>query len=371
MIRTLLAASLLSTCIGDARASAQDAEADLQFVWEGMKDHRQRLRSGVLKMNGRMLDHQPGAWKLDGDVAIFIAFDEGGRRLRFDRSEPVLDPETRGSGEARQMTGGGRYVRLPDRSYSYVNGELITETREPDETISTEIRPFDVRGLGLYYWLDLAEGGVYYDEIVGNWEKVQPDRTVDEGDGLYRVEWTLADGALRRLLWIDESRGFAPVRFELLYRDESAEGGWSEPKVVSETSWEQSGDAWIPASYRLEDFQGAPRHRLYELAIRWESVNEPVAPPLFTLEGLELDRGIVLVDRRLGRPIPVGEIGAGHEPVMSFSAPIGDDSAPGSPTPRRYLPIVLLAVAPAILAALVYAYRSRRVPGDGRGTAGP
>lgn len=312
-------------------AKKADSRQEFPFLWTGMKNHRQRLRSGIVRMSGRLLEDDPNALRLEGEVRIFSAFDFGEGKMRFDRTEPraaILSAGAPGSiPRWSRMITGGKFVRVPGKTIYHVAGDVLTDTHVESANPPVPARPWDVRGLGLYHWLDLRKAADY-DDVVGNWEKVAPEEVVDEGRGIHRIGWTVGSGIVRRTLWLDETKGFAPIRFELRWKDPDHPGVLSEPKAVCDVTWAESGGVWVPTTYRIEDRQSVPRTRIYELALEWESVNEPVPADLFTLEGMKLDPGNILVDNRLGKPIVVGKINERRVPVFSGIGRPGRGSVP-------------------------------------------
>src|SRR5438309_1759089 len=77
-------------------------------------------------------------------------------------------------------------------------------------------KPFDVRGVGLIYWLDL-EQSTPFDAVLEGWKSNLPEGVVEEADGVARIRWIMGKDQpyiLLRNLWIDTKRGFTPTRHE-------------------------------------------------------------------------------------------------------------------------------------------------------------
>lgn len=357
-----------------ASATTDRTHLDFQFNWAGMTNHRQQLRKGIVSMTGRLVDDNPTVVKLDGPTRILCAFDLDAQKFRFDRTEPYVVDTTavaeskpkpgtkvpppqsaaRTAGAARyaQKIGGGQFVRVPGKSFYHVNGEATVSTVQENEAPLYEARTFDLRGIGLYHWLDLQET-VDLDKVLASWTSVEPDQVVADDQGVVRMRWTFAQGMAQRTFWLDTKKGFTPARFEVRWKDDKSPSGWSDPRVVSQSTWEERSGAWVPTTYRIEDHHGSDRTRIYELAFDWKSVNEPVSDEYFTMEGLKLTSGTLLVDTRLSKPILVGKIGEDHAPLI--------DSLNSEQTPvaarKRWTIVAVLNTAILLVVAVVVVCR--------------
>src|SRR5438309_1115142 len=69
-------------------AASRDRDELTRFLWTGLKDNRERLRSGVFRARGRYVVDEPQPGRFEGDVQLFSAFDYDKDLLRFDRVEP-------------------------------------------------------------------------------------------------------------------------------------------------------------------------------------------------------------------------------------------------------------------------------------------
>ncbi len=141
------------------------------------------------------------------------------------------------------------------------------------------IAPFDVRSLGLLFW-NQDPTLLNFDQVLKTWTDSCLEEVAKESDHIYRM--TLSSGqnnAVIRSVWIDDSRGFGPIRCEVSTRS-------GLPIYVSEMVWVQIHGTWIPKKFRNELTMGS-RADTYELSFKWDSVNKPVPPSLFTVAGLE------------------------------------------------------------------------------------
>ncbi len=343
-----------------------------RYIWSGMRDHRERLQRGVFHANGRKVFVDPDWGQLEEEVSIFCAFDQGKSSIRFDRLEreksvtvrPGIKPghsgahwDTTPSG-GKSLKIGGKVLRwqLGGKAAAIGSGESIP--------LVHQVHPFDVRTLGLTFWQDL-EDGVPLQTYLSVYSKI-PNEVVAEGDGVYRLGWTEGGSAatFRRTLWLDETKGFSPIRFE--YRPQPAHGmvqkgnGYS---IISEVTWTRIAELWVPKTFRIEERFMSKRMRSYELAFTWESVNQSIPDDLFTVEGLGLPAGTRLVDTRLHKPIVVGAVG--EDPfVETVDAPPEPPGGHGFPWPVFLVGVALLVIVLAL--AFQYArFRWLQSPGTG------
>ncbi len=326
-------------------AADGDPQKLAQFVLSGYKDGRDRLRSGVFRAEGRVVKQPKQGQGIEGDVEIFAAFDYEKGLFRFDRTEPVIlnipgikhlppsDPTSKRQAptksildpsiksqlyETKQI---GKWIRTPSQSIRWVPPWKFGDMRSasgvgilaPDETPIREASPFDVRTLGLLYWHDLTVGRSF-EAMLGFLQARSYVDSVAESKGLYRIRSRQTNGpdgpmSITSTSWFDETKGFAPTRLEL--RDPRVAGTAGRPDdliTTSEVGYEQISGAWVPTSYRIEDHTTEDKLS-YEFTLRWESVNQPVPPVYFTVEGLEAPKGTFVTDTRLGKPIMLSKLG--------------------------------------------------------------
>ncbi len=315
------------------------------FVWAGLKDNRERLRRGAFRVKGRKIDDDPRGRRLDSDMTIFCAFDYDKDLFRFDRAEPEFFTKEplvdRGQGpkaleeQGRKMRSdpkdwvernvGGKWAKSETQCISWsIQGNSVSILR-PHEEPDSSLRIFDVRTLGLLIWGNLVDRGTSWKDTCELYPEL-PLEAVQERKGLYRFRWVEnASIPLRKTLWVDEAQGFSPVRLHTQEGQTSKDGiKWSEPDITSEVESVCIGGVWVPHTFRIETRESAPWFRSYQWTFAWESVNEPVAESLFTVEGMDLPKGTPVIDYRLGEPILKGRIGeepsstAGQTPLPGF-----------------------------------------------------
>ncbi len=152
----------------------------------------------------------------------------------------------------------------------------------PLRTLHQKIAPFDIRSLGLQFW-NRDSSVLDFEPVLKTWTNARLEEVTRESDHIYRIKLSSSrHNALVRTLWVDDSRGFGPIRCEVGSRS-------GLPMYVSEMVWVQIHGTWIPKKYRNE-MTTASLTDTYDLSFKWELVNKPVPPSLFTVAGLERDR---------------------------------------------------------------------------------
>lgn len=334
----------------------------LPFLLAGLRDNNDRIRSGVVRVQGRKLDDDPKGGRLEGEIRLFIAFDQEHGLFRFDRTEPGRaeprpgDPPTP-PGTAPSRSFGGKFARTPEGTIYRLDGDasinMGTLQKDPPAVVS----PFDPRAIGLYYYSDF-ERNVPLDTVIKSWDRGDAIEVVREADGLYRLR-RVDEGPIssRTTIWLDTERGYTPIRLETNDKKTGSDD-WSDAITLSQTTYQKLGNVWVPKTYHIDDRQFHPRLLAYDLVFEWESVNEPVDPKLFTVEGFDAPKGTYVVDRRIGRPIAVGVVGEprAEPPVFAVRHPEGERST--FRRSRTWVAFILVQVL-LLLGYLIWA-RTRR-----------
>ena len=346
------------------------------FLRKGMDDQKQRLRTGVYRISGRLYNDDPNLGKLDGPVTIFSAFDYDTNKFRFDRREPIRDGKITAPGTAPDATWspkfvGGQMIRLPDRVIAKSIDSIMTRSGSMTPRDEENIKPLDVRAVGLFYWSDLSSGRpTTYPKLLEYYDRERPEEVVEERRGIWRITWTFPEEmtvTLRRIVWLDQNSGYSPIRLELKMRRSSMPAGqWLAPMFESDTSWVEFAGVWVPQTYRVVAKHSAPVIQGYDLSFDWDIVNGEIPAKVFTLEGLSLPKNGMVIDNSLGKDIILGSISANHQLVERKTPP------PPPPTitkPKRAwqgwtsIPYAFAAVGVGVLGLAYWLYfRSRRIP---------
>lgn len=371
----LSAMSFVSSMAGEPVSPVDSAEPELlrEYIVQGMLYQREQLRSGVYRAHGRKVDDDPRWPGIDGDVTIYCAFDLDEPRLRFDRVEPSLsatDFDARPD-EVHDIVDGNtalpstfatelvslewRYVRTADRSLVWCTDWPVVQVKRPDESPPSGVAPFDVRALGLAYWMDFVKG-YQFEELVESYKAETPVEIVRIPEAVFRATWIR--GGTRTVVWIDSEQGVSPIRLEVSERlpaaTEDGSGNWSQPKLVSDVTWQAINGVWVPRTFSIEELHLAPRVMKYELTFDWESVNQDIPDEVFSEEGLELPERTVTVDDRLGEPVVTGLLAAPQAPGVE----------PGHTFQWWLLVILNLAAGGAVVGVIVHRLLTRRARGN-------
>jgi len=337
-----------------------------RFLWSEFREGRERLKRGVYHARGTKLVERPATDPVTYDVEIFGAFDfEAGLR-RFDRSET---PMGSGGRPKREETKPGvvsqngviaKWIMTPTKNIRWEDtpGLQSVAISAPGLLQGTQLAPFDVRCLGLTNWNNYSRGDLELDEILRTWTEMKIVEVVAGPGGLHRFTGTHGpDQGAKRTVWLDESKGFAPIRMEVYTKVPRGNGAFEvEPMFASALTWAEISGAWIPKTYHNERNVGGGKIRdIYDLVLDWESVNQEVPSKYFTTEGMDLKKGMHVYETRLNRSY-VAEI-------------IGEDYTPSPPPqPRTVKParprlswygVGATAAALLLAAAAVYWRRGR------------
>lgn len=260
-------------------------------------------------------------------------------------------------------------IDLPKETLLYLVGSRVVERHPPlAEPRADGENPFDARILGIVSFGEIA---ISNDDMTcrawdpfRNWLKTFPTPTVnDRGNGVFSITWQMsiplddpvADGAkynlCKRVTLVDSRQQFVPTGTEIW------DGFGATPEIVgelygtTETRWADVGGAMVPVRC-VYDVVGVPSKHA-EIQLEWESVNARIEPVVFAKESLDLPRGTVIVDTRLGPNI--------------VESVIGSESMRAAPVPAQTgiwrwaitaLSVILISVL--VVALLVRGRRSRR-----------
>jgi len=319
----LLSTTLVLGLVADVswvRGDEQTPEQLAQFALAGLKNGRSKLTSGVYRAHGKLDRSTEVVDPVVGPIEIFCAFDYNQSLMRFDRAEPLW--VARGTSTTKRIEQyGGKFVSTPDMAIELLSGNSageITAAPRPNKAI----RPFDIRMVGVSGWGTL-DTRLTLDQMVDIYRRfyVLVSASADANDE-YTLRWTDKAAELRAELRLDGKKEFAPVRFEVRFRNEKVgRDEWGKVINVSTVSWSRINDVWVPHVWHDEETTGTTKKR--DLTFEWESVNGPVDKSLFTLEGLGA-KDAMFHDRRFGKVVvvhPLSDAPAATEsprPVRSY-----------------------------------------------------
>jgi hypothetical protein len=288
-----------------------------RLVLKGMKDNRDRLRSGVFRAHGtRQQADESGKLQLNHPVAYYCAFDFAKDAFRFDGDDfEMIGSEGPPPSPPKPTRVKTIYADTPKENlFWYGRTPYRLHSRRSGAAPDLVTTIFDVRCLGISYMADMQERFTPFTKLCDNLGLNGTEgitRVRAEADGVVRVDWARGYQSLMKdSVWFDEKRGYSPIRLEFRY------GDYNSPiQEKCETTFARVSDVWVPRTFVIER---TPRGRMVkrlELAFEWESVNKPVSRSLFTADGLGLPRGTEILSLELGRPVILGYVGGSDAPA--------------------------------------------------------
>lgn len=217
------------------------------------------------------------------------------------------------------------------------------------------IAPFDIRCVGLFNFV-----GPYWERTFDTWyqgfSKAKLEEFSEEGKGVYRLKWMFGNRDAAATMWLDSSKGYSWIRYEVVALTVANE------KIVTETSWSEVNKAWVPVGLRLTNDHWNGDRNEAEWTIDWESVNDAVPEDHFKPASFAPGRRVAIFSAELGEPV-----------VVAYT----DGSPPPGPPPllrqlgqswKLLVPVLLLLVLlTAVLGGLFMVRRRRRGQVVGRG----
>jgi hypothetical protein len=195
---------------------------------------------------------------------------------------------------------GGIVVNTPECSLFKSHGTKHVDRLPPGTVGHTHVREMDVRVFGMVDWM-LFDTGTSCEKCLDAFQRVYPGAAVDAaGNGVVHFTFTFK-GDAELEFWIDEKHGMTPLR---MIRSERISGQRVQTSR-SEVSWEARNGTWVPKTFLIQSNHQSGSKEELALTLDWESVNEPLAPKVFTAAGLaETHKEVRLVaDMTLGTPI--------------------------------------------------------------------
>jgi hypothetical protein len=252
---------------------------------------------------------------------IYCAFDTAEAQFRFDRTRKIRVTEWSGAAPKDVSTLRknaanasshikvlhAKYIRLAEKSLHWSSRGRYQVTIKQPEDVLASAGPFRVDCVGVITTGDLRglpDLQRLVDIFMG-----QDLRSVEKlENGEHLLVWDFADGSLRRRLWLDPRKDYAPTRMEILEAGNGPESSSFKLIVTTVTAWDRINNVWVPVkSTHFEDRQGKEL-KSYEIDFSWSRVNENVPDEVFSVAGLKLDRFARVVDTRLGVPVVVEKI---------------------------------------------------------------
>jgi len=257
------ALALFGTLAGCARRPAAPASQG-EVLFGKMRAAIESVSRGIVRVE----DQAPSDDGRSQRKRTFrLVFDDGQKMLRCD-----AEKLSQGTNGLRRQT---KYARTPiETLFQLVEEQDIggITIGPPDRDLSgSDDQPLEP------YLLWFAGAGGYrsrerYSDIMRAWLASTREAEVSKDDvGRLALSWT-KQGNIQRLV-IDPSLGFVPVRNEVAV-------GSDKPTVISWTDirYEKKNGYFVPVSLDIHEHGG----RTIKVTCRWDSVNERIAPGVFT-----------------------------------------------------------------------------------------
>jgi hypothetical protein len=325
--------------------SEKDRES-YDYVMSGIKEQRNRLKSGVFRTTGFYSEIDDKSKEYRGEHEIFCAFDWPENRLRFDQSLPRFPIVAMARFTAPPKTGDPEKVVVertcliitPNGAWEKDTNAIRALAADADFKNRLYSKPFDIRFLGLHAYSGFTTWHRFEDEFDRR-KSFEPHSIVRDANGLWNVVWQFP--SLQIAAWIDEPKGFGVTRSEYRLKDKDSPSGWqAEPMEKSAVSWLQKDGAWAPKTFSLTARHGKIS---YDFAFEWELLNQPVPDKLFNKEDFDLNgKRTLLVDAKSDKQFVTG--------VLNDKSPKKETENGAS----RMRLIVVAAIVLMAIALLIY-----------------
>ena len=294
-------------------ALAQEPSAE--FIMNGFKDSRQRLRTGHYSCECDYATESAKGAKSNTHLTLSAWFDYDTDSFRYDQT---------GSPPGRRLSrqnrpgfdrAGGKYIKKPTQSILWQTGDNFVKVDGSKIDYSSVIMVLDTRSVGLCSYLNYRNPIGFNELFEGCLSRMRRDKVSVRrvGSKLLRIDQPIAGGRLQ--IDFDESRGYLPISltaFNTTKQRGKLQNEQRETIVESaQVEWTKINEVWIPKS--VIAISGAKPQSVFraELRFEWQQVNQTIEPAVFTTRGLGLPDGTLIGDARNGgeRPVMLGAIG--------------------------------------------------------------
>ncbi len=344
-------------CLGVAKAADTP---DPVALLRGVEGVRQACRSGRVEMRLKV-SYPQSPKQTPQDIRLSVAFD--GPNLRFDQYQRIVivestatpDPTAQdrvlkslgGDLDAFVRAGHGRFQDVHVRGT--FDGTQFMEYSEDGGAIVKDLTKgspgliLDPRILGISTWVDI--GDTVSDCMRYRNAKLVTvvDRGVFDGSPCWQVR-VLDSYNQDRRFWIADDGSFR-------VRKSSFSPGRSRRETTSKYG---KPDRVVPESAMISTFDHAGLLKeLIEISVTQAEYNKPVDPKLWSLAGLKIPLGAMLIDERIHRVV-------GHFDGEGLTANFTEAVKKGDASRRRPLLWVLAVTGLVVLSVLAAALVHRR-----------
>tara|TARA_R100001132_G_scaffold26509_1_gene28346 strand:+ start:2989 stop:4131 length:1143 start_codon:yes stop_codon:yes gene_type:complete len=312
------------------------AAARVKFCLSGIREHSQRLKSGLATYQGSLdveIRAQPEK-NLSGPVSGTLAFD--GSKVRFDVTRPgwtvdsdsiehPSDDKTVRNATAKMNQGTLTKMFSNDGSkiaiwQSFQPLIAIAKASSfPDRRVTEYI---DYRCPTLFDIFSVNRG-YSLDQML---DKLDPDNALSvvsvekESETIWNLIWTYTDlehdEATRCILTVDVQQDFSPTKFlceSTRLQNVKDDSSWI-PEWENTTTWKEVSEVWVPVHVERKLFMGpySGTDEVFTVDLEWKSVNEPIADDVFTYADFDVPDNIAIQDTSSGetvwiKPLPANK----------------------------------------------------------------
>lgn len=216
IVAVVICHSVAGRTVGDtpspSKAPANSSNGPMLLM--GLRDHRDRLRQGIVEAKG---EQRVGSASRPVRLAVVFDLDRGLLRSEYTEYASRANAEqSKNDHDAKKHLKEQTiyYIHRPEASIVFNRvsdenrpGNIVISS--PDKPVSPALHSIDPRAIGLITSLAYSHPRSFSD-LIELYAAKPPDETTDEGAGLWRLTWMSATSEYRQSLWIDRSRGFSP-----------------------------------------------------------------------------------------------------------------------------------------------------------------
>ena len=296
-----------------ASYSATSQADEYELVSAGVEHTINHIRQANVEVVGQRHIDYPDHEIVELPVRIVSAFDVDRKVFRFDRTESVQYGQKSQEAAPLIVSRRSSYCRLADRSLEFEGTpSQFVNIRPLNAPVSSHTSPFDVRLFGLMFYTDIRRQTDVESVLKAHFGK-SADALQSDENGNIVLTWSYQNH-FKRKLWVDTLHGFTPVRHEIVKMvDPTA----PQEVLISTTSWKLVDDSWVPVEASLEQHLNVYKGKetigvhseKYVFQILWANINKSISDRVFSIEGLDLPFGTVIVDRRADPAVLVRRVG--------------------------------------------------------------
>lgn len=324
---------------------------DVAAIENAVLAPRRALKSGQVELDSHIWDFPNGERRLFYRAVRTAWFD--GNKMREDTLRPQADSKT---GFYREV------LCFADGHNTFWSDQILGQ----GHTVALDYRDQEKPGISGYNaMVDPRLAGLtpqdspnfvhfHLESFIARADREPPSVRSEplKGVDCWRVEFVTRDGCTVRY-WVAPSQGNSVLRMEFAFTNG---GDHYVDSVTSDIRWNESTGVWFPETCVYNRLVNDKPHREEKLAIRVASFNQPIAPEVFDLKGMNITPGTLM--QRIPHD-PRGEVVWDGKEIVPLFSP--------TTTPSRSWTRTILAINAVVLAIVavglsVWYLRKRRQP---------